>query len=348
MHLKQMLSEEQNDRIVTMKGNQTKRRRFAAIMIAGIVLASAFAFAACTNTPSANTPTDPDLPDITNPNNPDKPTTEHSALLYDVLTDRYYRDVVDDFQTDVNSHDSQLYDPIPYGFLEKEGYNINDIKNDVLEVDSVAYTKENEPNNLYVATRVETKGETPYYTCYTLKYSLSDLEMQDLKFVHNSRAIESPLFIQESSYRENPIVISKASISIRAYNNIVETFKNPNAWFAQDKFGTMLVSFDLNNFSIEGNTVTCTIRPQSIDSFSGKVNIETLILTSGVEQNVSVLDSNKNVYTGPYFLTFLSQEDGNDYLNNENIVAVTYYDTQNKDQYNFTLYDQLIGNKHTL
>ena len=104
----------------------------------------------------------------------------------------------------------------------------------------------------------------------------------------------------------------------------------------------------MHSFSIEDNTITCTIRPQSIDSFSGKVNIETLILTSGVEENVNVLDSNKNVYTGPYFLTFLSQEDGNDYLNNENIVAVTYYDTQNKDQYNFTLYDQLIGNKHTL
>ena len=212
-------------------------------------------------------------------------------------------------------------------------------------MDSVAYTKENEPNNLYVATRVETKGETPYYTCYTLKYSLSDLEMQDLQFVHNSRAIESPLFIQESSYRKNPIVISKASISIRAYNNIVETFKNPNAWFAQDKFGTMLVSIDWNNFSIEGNTVTCTIRPQSIDSFSGKVNIETLILTSGVEENVNVLDSNKNVYTGPYLLTILSQEYVNDYLNNENIVAVTYYDTQNKDEFYYGLLDDLTNSK---
>ena len=132
------------------KNHRTHRagRKAAALAVA---LAAAFVFAACTpasgNSAQQNDPSDPSTP--SEPSEPSAPTASHSALLYGILTNSYYRRIVSDLREGAADRYSQLYDPIPYGFLEERGFDVNGIKNDTLQADSVAYTKEDEPNHLY-------------------------------------------------------------------------------------------------------------------------------------------------------------------------------------------------------
>lgn len=344
MNLLKKLSEKLNLSNSNTEKKSKIKRRLTKVAIASLVLAPVIAFAACTYTPSPNTPIDPDQPGITNPvdpDNPSTPTTDHSALLYDVLTNSYYRNIIDNFQEDMTIRNTQLYDPIPYGFLEDRGYNISDIKNDVLEADSVAYTKEDEPNNLYIATRVETDGTTPYYTCYTLRYSLSNLEMEDVKYLHRNRAIESPLFIQELSYQKNPTVISEASITINAYNNILNSlldFDNVSS----DLFGNKNITLDFVSFSTDNNTLICNVRNNHSNNFIADAEIRIANLVPGnTSVKITTLNNNPKVYTGPYLVTFSNNKEMQNYTNNT--TPITYYDTQNIYQYNYGLYDVLIN-----
>ena len=340
MNLLKKLSEKIKTNNMDVEKKSKIKRRLTKTAIASLVLASVVAFTACTYTPSPNTPInpDPDQPGITNPDNPSTPTTEHSALLYDILTNSYYRNIIDNFQEDMTIRNTQLYDPIPYGFLEDRGYNISDIKNDVLEADSVAYTKEDEPNNLYVATRVETKGEIPYYTCYTLRYSLSDGEMEDVDYLHRNRAIESPLFIQELSYQKNPTIVSESSIKIDAYDRMLDLFLSIDD-LSSDLFGTQNLTLDFVSFSKEDNSLLINVRNNHFNSFISEAEIRTADLIPALGGKIESVGN--KIYIAPHLVTFETNETKQNYTNN--FTPVTYYDTQNIYQYNYGLYDVLIN-----
>ena len=318
-------------------------RRAAALAVA---LAAAFAFAACSpasgNSAQQNEPSDPNTP--SEPSEPSAPTASHSDLLYGILANSYYRKIVSDLRESAGAADhSQLYDPIPYGFLEDRGHDISGIKNDTLQADSVAYTKEDEPNHLYIATRAETAAEFPYYTCYTLRYTLSDLEMSDVSYLHRNRAIESIFFIQELSYQKTPTVLSEASIVVTTYDNILKSllsFDNVSS----DLFCTKNLTIDFASFSTINNTIVCYVRNDHSNDLISTATIRTANMVPGNEGvDITTLSSNSKVYSGPNLITFENTQAMQNYINN--VTTVTYYDSQNTYQFNYGLYDILILNQ---
>ncbi len=311
-----------------------------------MALASVAAVSACTPNPeNPSVDVDPDRPgpvtpiDPDNPNTPEEPTTPevtHSQLLYDVLNNSEYNALIENYQADASVRNLQQYDPIPYGFFEERGYNIADIKNDTLRADAVAYIKDSEPNNLYIATKVEGTGYArPFYTCYTLKYTLTNEEVNDLNYIHENHAIQAPFFIQELSYQNEATVESEANIFIETYDRFIEDSSEYFSNQHEAALNTTDIAMDLNSINFDSNSITCTIRPRSSDEFTAKSSISTANLTTPRGYIFVQSWNNTYIYESPSALDFASEEEMQNYMNNA--TPVTYYDTQDKTEFNFSL-----------
>lgn len=311
-----------------------------------MALASVAAVSACTPNPeNPSVDVDPDRPgpvtpvDPDNPNTPEEPTTPevtHSQLLYDVLNNSDYNTLIEEYQSNASVRNLQQYDPIPYGFFEERGYNIADIKNDTLRADAVAYIKDSEPNSLYIATKVEETGyERPFYTCYTLKYTLTNEEVNDLNYIHENQAIQAPFFIQELSYQKEATIESEAYIEVAPYDAMVDDFSEYYSDQHEVALNTSEIDIDLINFSDIDNILTCTIRPRTIDEFTAKTAINSINLKPASGVIISYFWNNTYIYGSPYELDFASEEEMQNYMNNA--TPVTYYDTQDKTEFNFSL-----------
>ena len=321
--------------------------------VASLALASALALSGCSGLASIFNPNNGQTnnPNIDNDNQtqiggdgsattPEEDLSGFSQITYNLLENSYYRNLLNSYDADYADTGSQLYDPIPYGFLQSEGYNIERIKNDELECDSMPYIKDGEENSLYIALRVETNAQIPYYTCYTIKYPLTNLEKSDLDFIHNERAFEAPLFIQELSYQKTPVVESEASMTIECYNEILDVLKTTYLCPAETLFGTDHIVLDILDFSTSNNTLDLYVRP----NVSGGLISESEIRLANIvpeykEDNIRVV--NGNVYSGPAIINFSSDETLENYKNNP--IPVTYYDTQRVTFSNFNLRNYIMA-----
>lgn len=305
-----------------------------------MALAFVAAVSACTPNPeNPSVDVDPDRPGPVTPVDPDNPNTPevtHSQLLYDVLNNSDYNTLIEEYQSNASVRNLQQYDPIPYGFFEERGYNIADIKNDTLRADAVAYIKDSEPNNLYIATKVEITGyEQPFYTCYTLKYTLTNEEVNDLNYIHENQAIQAPFFIQELSYQKEATVESEANIFIETYDRFIEDSSEYFSNQHEAALNTTDIAMDLNSIDLDNNSITCTIRPRNIDEFTAKTSINTADFSTPVGYIFVQSWNNTYIYASPSALDFASEEEMQNYMNNTTPVA--YYDTQDKTEFNFSL-----------
>lgn len=219
------------------------KKRILSLMLAGsIALTSGLGLTGCslTNNPNTNDPNTNDPNSSISGDNGDNGNSYSKEDLYaqcseslrTVLTDDYYRGLVlmaeycDNFYQHKKQND-QEYMAIPYAFLEQEGYNIEAIKNGSIECSSQLYT---DKNDLHIELRVlkegnsDTEGRLKYYTCYDIKYTLTDQELNELNALFTKvRAsnnawkqpatyYQAPLFVQELSYHKTPEVLSVANI----------------------------------------------------------------------------------------------------------------------------------------
>ena len=160
--------------------------------------------------------------------------SKYSQILQNVLTDQYYKDLITVDRVaskdygNKNSYQSGKFKALPFAFLEDEGYNIEQIKNNQVSSYSNIYTIGNE---LYIEMRIETKASTNYETHYLLKYNLSNQELKELNslFVnvrsdrHNNCKVtnyQAPFFVQELSYHKNPVVLSEMYMTQQAYDGV--------------------------------------------------------------------------------------------------------------------------------
>lgn len=318
---------------------QKLREKLAKVAMAGVMLASTIAPAACTNTPVNPTPGD-------DPTKED-PIATHSQLLYDILNSSYYSKIVDNMNGGLNlNFPSQLADPIPYGFLEQEGYSIEEIKNNNINCESMVYTKDGEKNVVYISTRVENNAKTPYYTCYTLKYELTNLEYSDFYRIHNSKCIEAPLFIQEMSYKKEAVIESKASITIAAYDGILGVFKKYDD-LSTDLFGNKNLTMDFLEFSVENQTLECIIRPDYTASgnfIRDSLQMRYAKLTSG-----NIIEPIDSIYSGMVYVRPKTAVCFGDEIDLEvyksEPITVTYFDSQYKTNYGFGLKNSINNEK---
>ena len=306
-------------------------KRFAILTISA-ALAGVVALGACSlGGQTGGDDTDPDDPTIDNNDPTPEPEEKYSQILNDVLESDYYAELTDMYEAAWNYPITKAHEAIPYAFLSREGFDIQAIKDEEIDCDSVAYIKNDDTSTLYLSTKVVTDGADPYYTCYTLSYPLTDKEYDDLVMLHQEKYIQAPYFIQELDNQKTAKVISKASITVEAYDGIL----NYLVGFAQmtSAFGTDKLDLDFIDFSVDNQTFEVNLRttPNRGNNTSTMVMIvpnaelRNIILLPSNLNSVITLRNNSSVFAGPfnYFDTLINNQ--NEY--DTNYDSLTYFDS---------------------
>ena len=306
-------------------------KRFAILTISA-ALAGVVALGACSlGGQTGGDDTDPDGPTIDNNDPTSEPEEKYSQILQDVLESDYYAELTDMYEAAWNYPITKAHEAIPYAFLSREGFDIQAIKDEEIDCDSVAYIKNDDTSTLYLSTKVVTDGADPYYTCYTLSYPLTDKEYDDLVMLHQEKYIQAPYFIQELDNQKTAEVISKASITVEAYDGIL----NYLVGFAQmtSAFGTDKLDLDFIDFSVDNQTFEVNLRttPNRGNNTSTMVMIvpnaelRNIILLPSNLNSVITLRNNSSVFAGPfnYFDTLINNQ--NEY--DTNYDSLTYFDS---------------------
>lgn len=289
--------------------------------VAAFALFSALAFGAagCNNSPANNGSGNNDPTDIDNP-------TTYSAILKDVMEDNYYADLISKFGD--KTRYSNAYDPIPYAFLSAQGFNISDIKSDAVKCVSTTYIKGDDRNNLYVTTRVEGQGSVPYYSCFLLKYSLTDKEYDELYMLHDGNCIQAPFFVQELAEQKTATVEHSTKITVQAYEELLKSFKDDED-FSTKLFGNNKIEMDFLDYSTSKQTFNVALRNSNINNTKmvAGAKIKTLDLFSSSSTYYPVLETD-SAFSNPTYHWTLTQEDFKNL--NSNLISITYFDSQNK------------------
>lgn len=316
--------------------NAKLSKRITTLGLATAFAVSGVAFAACSdNNPSKNPNTDP---------NPTE--SEYSQILNDVLNSEYYNNLTDMYENDPTYQISKIHEAIPYTFLTREGFNTQAIKDERINCDSVAFVKDDDTNTLYLSTKVGTDGADPYYTCYTLKYTLTDQEYDDLVMLHKGKYIQAPYFIQELDNQKTATVESKASITVEAYDALLQSFID-NENFSTELFGTDDLEMDFLDFSVSENNFELNLRtaPDRGNNTSSMVMIvsggqlRNLHLVPAMSGNVSTLPYDTSIYTAPYF--YWNTTNSDEFRNHYD--SITYFDSS--AMYNLSLGSDLYEEK---
>ena len=306
-------------------------KRFAILTISA-ALAGVVALGACSlGSQTGGNDTDPDDPTIDNNDPTPEPEEKYSQILQDVLESDYYAELTDMYEAAWNYPITKAHEAIPYAFLSREGFDIQAIKDEEIDCDSVAYIKNEDTSTLYLSTKVVTDGADPYYTCYTLSYPLTDKEYDDLVMLHQEKYIQAPYFIQELDNQKTAKVISKASITVEAYDGLTKSFIDRNN-FSTDVYGTDNLEMDFLNFSVNDNTFEVNLR--TIPDRGNNTSTMVMIVRNGQLRNiqlvpalstanVSTLSYNSSVFIGPDF--YWNSSNYEEFQNNYD--SLTYFDS---------------------
>ena len=306
-------------------------KRFAILTISA-ALAGVVALGACSlGGETGGDDTDPDDPATDNNDPTPEPEEKYSQILNDVLESDYYAELTDMYEAAWNYPITKAHEAIPYAFLSREGFDIQAIKDEEIDCDSVAYIKNDDTSTLYLSTKVVTDGADPYYTCYTLSYPLTDKEYDDLVMLHQEKYIQAPYFIQELDNQKTAEVISKASITVEAYDGLLKSFIDDKNYSTR-VFGTDDLEMDFLDFSVNDNTFEVNLRtwPYRGNNTSTMV----MIVRNGQLRNlhlvpslsvapVSTLPYNSSVFIGPDFDWNPTNRDEF----NTNYDSLTYFDS---------------------
>ena len=113
---------------------------------------------------------------------PTEPEEKYSQILKNIFESEYYDNLIARAQNDGSLYSTGYFEPHPYAFLEKQGHDISAIKNDNVEAETFSYVLDNEPNSLYMYTKVMQNNS--YWQTYLLKYEITDQEYKDYKVLH--------------------------------------------------------------------------------------------------------------------------------------------------------------------
>ncbi len=207
--------------------NKYRFLRFGALLLAGATLLPT---TSCSFINSDNPITDL-LEDLGGNDDIDE-ETGYSKMLMNVLNDEYYNSLIESAMSNPDLFESAEFDPHPYAFLEDEGYDISKIKDGTSECFTMSYVLDDEPNNLYIHTRLLV--DDSYYVSYLLKYELTKQEMQDYQLMHGtphgsqSYHSSSVFLNNEISEMKTPTIISLSKFTKDAYETIDKNYRKSN------------------------------------------------------------------------------------------------------------------------
>ena len=188
-------------------------------VISGLVLATVIAISmpACSISDGNNGGSGDNTTDGTTPGD-NTSGSKYSQILENVLNSDYYDKVIDDYVASGNKDADNSKSPIPYAFLEREGLDVDAIKDNQLECRSIAYTINNDTSMLYLSTLAETSEG--YYANYILSYSLTQQEYDDLYMLHEGNYIQAGLFVQELDAQKNAKVESHVNVEKETFSGL--------------------------------------------------------------------------------------------------------------------------------
>jgi len=161
-------------------------KRIGAIALAGALVVGGAS--GCANKPVTNNPNNPSIGGSTNSgstnpgSNNQEETGKYSRLLMSVINDEYYKSVMS--STNPQNYQIPALDPHPYAFLEDQGIDVNKILDGTYKAQTMSFVYDDEPNNLYINTRVLV--DDSYWHSFLVTYALSDKEMADYKLIHGN------------------------------------------------------------------------------------------------------------------------------------------------------------------
>ena len=228
----------------------------------------------------------------TNPPSQEQEESEYSQLLLNVINDSQYNSLIQKCMSGVISAKDELFDPHPYGFLESQGYDVSKIKNGNLSCYTNSFILDEEPNSLYIATFVETKASTPYYTEYLVKYTLTDKEKADYHMLHDEEFIHSVFINDEISKTKTPTIVSKTRCTVEAHNGLQKSLEN--LYSAKQMLNGMPVaSILLKSFDVTNGTFEVYLFAGTND-FLSRNKVAVIPLENGT--NIVASDSNNAFY----------------------------------------------------
>ena len=179
-------------------------------------------------TNSSNENKETDKPTETKDLTETEPQRVYTEALQYVLNNPEYNALIAQSEREVNTN-SDKTSPTwtsgkishnPYGFFEKQAFDINGLKNGTLNSCSRVFIRNNEPNNLYVCASAEIQAEVPYMVQYILKYTLTDKEIEEFKWLHSENYVQSMFMVDAYSYLKTPEIINECKIATRAYKGL--------------------------------------------------------------------------------------------------------------------------------
>lgn len=150
----------------------------------------------------------------------------HSELLQNILLSSYYDSLIASAGSDVLQR--WEYQPHPWAFYESQGLNVDAIKNGLMEAYTMSYVLDEDPNGLYMHTRVLINNT--YYQNYLLRYELTDRELDDYHLMHSGYShyyyyIQSVFMNREIAESRDPKIISTSKVLKSAFESLTESFQ---------------------------------------------------------------------------------------------------------------------------
>ena len=296
-------------------------------VVMSLILALSATFLALTGCTTDTT--DPGKTPGTDPGtNPGTNPTEYSQLLEDILESEYYNRLSDDYFN--NRVFGAEVDRLPSGFLENEGYDISTFSENQVEYHTISYVKNDDTNSLYVSTRIRNDGPDKYYSCYTLKYKISDQEYEDYYMLNEGGYIQSSYFIQELSEQRNPEEVHSVKVTRDYYNNFYKALTNADS-YVLDLFNTKSVDIDFLNIDLSNETLDVVVRTSpnnKHDFIYDNASIRYLSLEPAIFDSVSTLPYDNTIFTGP---TYVNATNADEYKTNSD--EITYFYSPNNAIY---------------
>lgn len=202
-------------------------------------------------------------------NNINKEPVVYSPLLQNILDDEYYNNLIKNAKANPSKFDSAEFDPHPYAFFEDEGYDIEAIKRGEIKAYTMSYVTEEEPNNIYMYSRVNYSQDA--CANYLLKYELNDEEMADYRMLHSGKDgaeyfIQAAFINNEISETRTPTIIGECKMSKNAYDQLQNGMSKLELSSSEQNFAFIL------NPDKENMTFSVFIMPKYYDSDTATFN----------------------------------------------------------------------------
>lgn len=249
---------------IHINGNNKIGKKIATLALCSVMAFSIGTMTACNNTPTV----DPGTSTVQPGGNEN--LKQYSQILQTVLTDSYYTKLADEIGAIGNLSQTQ-YRPAPYTFLQKQGHDVENLKNNNLYLNTTIYIKGSDKSKLYCNLIVENTAEENYNTNYVLSYDLTEKEYNDLEMLYNGNYIQASLFFQELDHSKTAKILSSKNIVKESYDAIVKRMTS-NTTLANCLNSNKITSVILLDFSV-GETDTNTMKLLIGDYYASSKNV---------------------------------------------------------------------------